>query len=210
MTLDIQCVVSCGQFDYLLPHLHLENKHKMAQKGVAPDEQAAQSAATPVPSRDSRAPQAPASPRTEAQECPICLESLTETGATMLTTSCGHQFCASCSRGHGAPAAALPRARPSCLEKNRDACALCRADIPSIRDPADRLRGLDKAGRVHAMHECMGRPVHDTVRDVSDLLPFGEILTWFGAHLKRTPAGWTVSTPCRSGRSQSSSFSSAC
>ena len=57
----------------------------MAQKGVAPDEQAAQSAATPVPSRDSRAPQAPASPRTEAQECPICLESLTETGTTMLT-----------------------------------------------------------------------------------------------------------------------------
>ena len=91
----------------------------------APDqEQAQQSAATPDP---------------EAQDdaCPICLESLSETGATMLTTSCGHQFCASCLRAATTRSAACPLCRGrahACLEKNRAACALCRADIPSIKE----------------------------------------------------------------------------
>ena len=192
MTLDIQCVVSCGQFDYLLSHLHLENKHKMAQKGVAPDEQAAQSAATPVPSRDSRAPQAPASPRTEAQECPICLESLTETGATMLTTSCGHQFCASCLRAATARSAACPLCRGrahACLEKNRDACALCRADIPSIKE----IMRIDSAAstRLDVYTRCTNVWVAlFTILCVMFLIycSFGEILTWFGVS-SQTNAG---------------------
>ena len=107
---------------------------------VAPDEHArAQRSATTTPSTASRDPEAPASsPRAEAQEdaCPICLEAQTETG-TMLTTSCGHKFCASCLRAATTRSAACPLCRRrahACLEKNRATCALCRADIPSIKE----------------------------------------------------------------------------
>ena len=101
----------------------------------APDqEQAQQSAATPDP---------------EAQDdaCPICLESLSETGATMLTTSCGHQFCASCLRAATTRSAACPLCRDfvhTCESLRPAACGLCRAGIQLGKKDSARNRERDR------------------------------------------------------------------
>ena len=154
-----------------------------------PDEQlgAHQSAAMPDPTPDSREPQYldPESPRSEGEEdaCPICLEPQTEAGA-VLTTSCGHRFCASCLRAATSRSAACPLCRGrahACLQKNRAACALCRADIPSIKEAM--MMDYAASARVNLYARCTNVWVAlITILSVMFLVYVSchEIVSWLG------------------------------
>ena len=79
-----------------------------------------------------------------ADVCPICLDADLEDG-TMLTTSCGHRFCASCLRMASNRSPNCPLCRDfvhTCETLRPAACGLCRAGIQGAPTPAWRKTAL--------------------------------------------------------------------